>query len=212
MGAVDIAPSIMASHSDAYAEQIERVASFAHRLHIDIADGFFAPNKTVDASEIWWPGGLLADVHVMYRRPVEVLDSLIALRPQLVVMHAESEGDFLTFAKKLHYHGIQAGVALLPKTPVSYIREAIGAVDHVLLFGGDLGHYAGSADLSQLRKAHEIRQLSRRVEIGWDGGVTDKNIAEITQAGVEVVVSGGFLHKAPSAKRAYDTLREALAR
>lgn len=208
---VDIAPSIMASHADAYAEQIERVASFSSRLHIDIADGLFAPNKTVDISEVWWPGGLQADVHIMYRRPIEIIDAVIGLRPQLAIMHAEADGDFVTLAKRLHYHGIQVGVALLPKTPVSYIAGAIDVVDHVLLFGGDLGHYAGQADLSQLSKATEVRRLSRRVEIGWDGGVNDQNIKTIADAGIEVIVSGGYLHKAPSAKQAYDTLVEALA-
>lgn len=207
---IDIAPSIMASHLDAYAEQVEHVSSFAHRLHIDIADGIFAPNKTVGASDIWWPGGLLADVHVMYRRPIEVLDTLIALRPQLVIMHAEAEGDFMILAKRLHYHGIQAGVALLPGTSVSEISDAIELVDHVLVFGGDLGHYAGQADLAQLAKVAEVRSMSSRIEISWDGGVTDQNIKQIADAGVDVIVSGGFLHKAPSARDAYDTLKKAL--
>lgn len=208
--AIDVAPSIMASHLDAYAEQIEHVLGFAHRLHIDIADGVFAPNKTVGASDVWWPGGLLADVHVMYRRPIEVLDTLIALRPQLVIMHAEAEGDFMILAKKLHYHGIQAGVALLPDTSASEISDAIELVDHVLVFGGDLGHYAGQADLTQLAKVAEVRSMSSRIEIGWDGGVTDENIKQIADAGVDVIVSGGFLHKAPSARDAYDTLKKAL--
>lgn len=207
---VDIAPSIMASHADAYAEQIERVASVAQRLHIDIADGIFAPNRTVGASEIWWPGGILADVHVMYRRPIEVLDALIALKPQLVIMHAEAEGDFMLAAKRLHYHGIQAGVALLPQTPVAYIQEAIEVVDHVLIFGGDLGHYAQEADMAQLEKAHAVRGLSPRIEISWDGGVNEQNIRAIAEAGVDVIVSGGFLQRAPDVREAYATLKKAL--
>ncbi len=208
---VSICPSVLATYSEEYKRQIERVAPFATRLHIDIADGVFAPNKTIDASEVWWPGGVQADIHVMYRRPIEVIDTLIALGPQLVIMHAEAEGDFITLAKQLHYHGIQAGVALLPKTPVDIIKPAIDLIDHVMIFSGDLGHYGGQIDLGLLEKAKHIRALSKRAEIGWDGGVTDENIKALADGGVEMIVSGGYIQKAPDAQRAYDTLKAQLS-
>jgi len=207
---VDICPAILATYPEEYKRQVERISSFATRLHIDIADGKFAPNKTVSASDVWWPGGMRADIHVMYRRPIEIIDTLIALGPQLVIMHAEAEGDFMTLAKQLHYHGIEAGVALLPKTPVDLIKPALDIVDHVMIFGGDLGHYGGQADLGLLEKAKQLRALSKRIEIGWDGGVTDQNVKTLVDSGIEVVVSGGYIQKASDAKIAYNTLKTAI--
>lgn len=204
---VDISPSITATYSKEYERQIERVAPFATRLHIDIGDGNFTPNRLIDASEVWWPGGLRADVHVMYRRPIEILDTLIALRPQCVILHAEAEGDFVTMAKKLHYHGIEAGIALLPQTPVSYIVPGFDVIDHILIFSGDIGHFGGSADLSLLSKVREIRLHSHRIEIGWDGGVTDQNVKQLATGGIEVITSGGFIQKASNAEAAYATLK-----
>ena len=182
---IDICPSILATYQEEYTRQIERVAPFATRLHIDIADGNFAPNTTIGADEIWWPGGMRADIHVMYRRPIEVIDSIIALSPQLVIVHAEAEGDFLTLARRLHFHGIEAGIALLPRTPISYISPGIDVIDHVLLFSGDIGHFGGVADLGILDKVRQVRQVSKRVEIGWDGGVLPENVKAIADAGVE---------------------------
>lgn len=204
---VDISPSILATYGEEYDRQIVRVAPFATRLHIDVADGNFAPNKTVGPGDIWWPGGLRADIHVMYRRPVEVIDALIALGPQLVILHAEAEGDFMVMAKRLRYHGIQAGIALLPKTPVELILPGLDLIDHILLFSGDLGHFGGHADMDILKKVHDIRLRSHRVEIGWDGGVTADNIQQLSQSGVEVAVSGGYIQKAANAREAYDTLK-----
>lgn len=206
----DISPSILASYALEYNRQIERVAPFATRLHIDIADGEFAPNLTVGPSDIWWPGGMRADVHVMHRRPIEIMDALIALSPNLIIVHAEAEGDFINLAKRLHYHGIQAGIALLPQTPAEYIRPGIESIDHVLVFSGDLGHFGGKADLSQLAKVKEVRAMSHRVEISWDGGVLPENIKAIADGGVEVVVSGGFIQKARKPKEAYEQLQDAL--
>jgi ribulose-phosphate 3-epimerase len=207
----DISPSILASYPLEYNRQIERVAPFATRLHIDVADGIFTPNQTIDVTNIWWPGGIRADIHVMYKRPVEILDELIALQPQLIIVHAEAEGDFITLAKKLHYHGIEAGIALLPQTQPEYIRPGIELIDHVLIFSGDLGHFGGSADMSQLEKARIVRSMSSRAEIGWDGGVTDQNIRALAEGGIEVIVSGGYIQKARDAKKAYEQLHNILA-
>lgn len=209
MAAASICPAVLATYPEEYNRQIERIAPFATRIHIDIADGVFAPNKTIAASDIWWPGGIRADVHVMHKRPAEIIDALIALRPQLVILHAEAEGDFMTVAKQLHYHGIEAGVALLPKTPVELIRPAIDIVDHVLVFSGDLGHYGGQLDLTHLEKVKQLRRMNHRIEIGWDGGVTDKNIRQLVEGGVEVAVSGGFIQKAHDPSGAYMKLKQA---
>lgn len=204
---VDICPSILATYGEEYTRQIERVAPFATRLHIDIADGNFAPNTTIGPNDIWWPGGIRADLHVMYRRPIEIMDSIIALSPQLVIVHAEAEGDFMVLAKRLHYHGIEAGIALLPQTPVDYVLPGIEQIDHILLFSGDIGHFGGVADLSILEKAKQIREHSHRVEIGWDGGALPENVARIAESGVEVIISGGFIQKAENSAEAYATLK-----
>lgn len=204
-----ICPAILATYEEEYKRQIERVAYFSTRLHIDYADGVFAPNKTIDATNIWWPGGVRADIHVMHKRPIEILDTLIALSPQLVILHAEAEGDFITFAKQLHYHGIEAGVAILPKTPVSMIAPALNIIDHVMIFSGDLGHYGGEVDLGLIEKAKQIRKLNHRIEIGWDGGVTDSNIGQLVKGGIEVIVSGGYILKAQDAALAYNNLKKA---
>lgn len=202
-----ISPSITATYEQEYRRQIEHVAPFATRLHIDIADGKFTPNKLIDASQIWWPGGLRADVHAMYKRPIEIIDTLIALSPQLVIFQAEAEGDFALLARKLHYHGIEAGIALLPQTPVEYILPGIELIDHVLIFSGDLGHFGGQIDLGLLDKVAAIRAVSSRVEIGWDGGANDANVRALAEAGVEVIISGGYIQKAEQPAEAYATLK-----
>lgn len=206
----DICPAVLAEDQAAYEQQITNVVPFATRVHIDIVDGTFAPNQTVGASDVWWPGGMRADIHVMYERPHEIIDTLIALDPQLVIVHAEAQGDFMSFAKKMHYNGIEAGVALLPQTPVEIIRSAIDHIDHVLIFSGDLGKYGGQANLDLLQKVKDIRALTMRAEISWDGGVNVDNARVLAEAGVEVLISGGFIQKAENPAQAYQSLKATL--
>ncbi len=208
--AAEICPTVTTDDLTIYQRQIEQSVTYAHRIHIDVSDGVFTRNRLIDIENIWWPGGMRADIHVMYKQPFDHMEALIALRPQLIIVHAEAEGDFREFVAQVHRYGIEVGVALLPETPVETIRPALEAIDHVLLFSGHLGHFGGHADLNLLRKAAELKALKPRIEIGWDGGVNDQNAAQLAKGGVDVLNAGGYLHGAVEPKIAYATLKAAI--
>ncbi len=203
----DICPTITAYDSSMYLSQISRLTPFAKRIHIDLCDGVFAPTNTIDPDKIWWPGGLRADIHVMYKDPSTVFDIIRALGPQLVIVHAEADGDFGQMAENLHKHGVEVGVALLPNTSLNELIPALSIIDHILIFSGNLGHQGGStADLKLLDKAREARSRKPSLEIGWDGGVNENNIQHIVDAGVDVINVGGFIQQSHDPKHAYDVL------
>lgn len=205
---IDICPTITTDDPKEYRIQMERVVPFATRIHIDLADGEFTPNALTPIDQVWWPGGVRADLHIMYKRPLDHLEELLALDPQLVIVHAEADGDFLTFAEALHAHGIEAGVALLPETTPDVLKPGLALIDHVLIFSGNLGYQGGShADTQLLDKVTAIKELKPTIEIGWDGGVNDQNAAELVRGGVEVLNVGGFIQQAPNAQEAYAALR-----
>ena len=201
-----VCPTITASNTDEYKSQIERIAAFAHRVHIDVADGTLTSNVLVSIDEVWWPGGVRADIHVMHKRPLEHLPALIALGPQLVILHAEAEGDFIEFARILHRHGIEAGIALLPETPAETILPGLDVIDHVLVFSGSLGKFGGIANMSLLQKVQDLKRLKPQLEISWDGGVNAENAKQLSDGGVDVLNTGGFIHKSANPQSAYATL------
>jgi ribulose-phosphate 3-epimerase len=206
--AATICPAVLASNTDDFRQQMERIARFATRVHIDLADGQFAPTKTIGIDQVWWPGGMRADLHVMYRQPFAHAKLFLDLAPQMVVVHAEAEGSFVVFAELMHRHGIEVGVALKPETPVELIRPAMAWIDHVLIFSGNLGHFGGTANLQLLGKVQQLRQLKPQLEIGWDGGINDQNAAQLARGGVEVLNVGGFIQHASNTAQAFEILRE----
>jgi ribulose-phosphate 3-epimerase len=207
----DICPTITAENAHLYRTQVERVAPFATRIHIDLSDGVLSPNKLLDMDKVWWPGGVRADMHVMLENPFEHVELYRALGPQMVIVHAEAKGDFLEFAETMHRHGIETGVALLPDTPVKTILPAIDLIDHVLIFSGHLGYYGGQADLGLLDKVKQLRELKPTLEIGWDGGINDQNALALAEGGVDVLNVGGFIQRAADPEAAYNQLRQQLS-
>jgi ribulose-phosphate 3-epimerase len=198
-----ICPAILASTEEEYKQQMEQIASFAHRIQIDLTDGTFAEPKTISADRAWWPVGIEADFHLMFRDPEKAARAVIAHKPHMIIVHAEADGSFEAFADFCRHHGVKAGVAILQKTPVSVVLPMLHSIDHVLIFAGNLGHFGGSADLAQLEKVKVLKNQKPELEIGWDGGINDQNISELAFAGVDVFNVGGFIQKAESPQMAY---------
>lgn len=204
-----IAPAILAENADLYKQAIDRVQPFAQRVHIDISDGEFAPTFTVGLNEVWWPEGWTIDIHAMVARPVEHLQTLVQLKPSMVIFHAETDMEQLpSVMATLKQYDIKAGVSLLRSTVPSSVSAAIQQADHVMVFTGDLGRYGGTANLMQLEKVRLIKQINPEAEIGWDGGVNVDNAYTLTQGGVSVLNVGGAIQKAMNPAEVYEQLVE----
>lgn len=201
-----ISPAILAESADQYKAIVDRLHPFAQRVHIDLTDGEFAPAFTVSPAQVWWPETWTADVHAMVARPSEYVETLISLKPNLIVLHSEAQEDILPLLKQIQAASVKAGVALLRSTVPSTVADLIEASDHVMIFSGDLGHYGGTASLMQLEKVRLIRNIRADVEIGWDGGVNVENAFSLAQGGIDVLNVGGSIATADDPKAAYDTL------
>lgn len=201
-----IAPCLLAETPDDYKAMVERIHSFAQRVHVDISDGEFAPAFTVGAAQVWWPQEWLVDIHAMVARPSEHLETLISLKPHTIIFHAEVKEDIVPILQHIKKFEIKAGVALLKQTVPNTIAPAIEAADHVMIFSGELGKYGGTASLMQLEKVRLIRAIKQDVEIGWDGGVNVENAYSLAQGGVDVLNVGATLAKAEDPAATYATL------
>lgn len=201
-----IAPTILCETEADYKTTVERLHPFAKRVHIDLTDGAFAPTFTIGVDKIWWPKEWEVDIHAMVTQPSQYVDALIQLKPSLIVFHAEAQEDLLPIIQKVKAAGIHAGVALLKTTVPSTVSQYIEAVDHVLVFSGDLGHYGGTADLMQLEKVRLVRNIRGDLEIGWDGGAAIENVFGLAQGGVGVINAGGAINKASDPAGAYNAM------
>lgn len=201
-----ICPTVTAKTPDEYKRQARTAMDIAKRIHIDLADGIFAPVRLISPGKIRLPSSVRVDVHLMYKKPEAQLNRLIELEPDLVILHAESEGNFVEMADRLHESGIKVGVALLPKTAPTVIEPALELIDHVLIFSGDLGHFGGTANLGLLKKAEYLKQRKPSLEIGWDGGINSTNVKRLVEGGVSVLNVGGYIQKADNPRAHFDSL------
>ncbi|RWZ78096.1 MAG: hypothetical protein EOT04_03000 [Candidatus Chaera renei] len=206
-----ICPAVLAADPQDYRRKINIVTAFAKRIHIDLSDGDFAPGRSINPIQAWWPPGVLADIHLMYRHPLEHIETMVSLGPNLAIIHAEAEGDLAGMMEHLKRCGQKIGLAMLADTEPDRVSQLIGLADHVLIFSGKLGSYGGSADLSLLQKIGAVKRINSQAEIGWDGGADPSNVQTIAAAGVEVIVAGGSIMQAGDPAAEYAKLANSIS-
>ncbi|MDX1766275.1 MAG: hypothetical protein R3313_04975 [Candidatus Saccharimonadales bacterium] len=206
-----IAPTITSGNPEDFKKEIERVESFSQRLHIDLADGHFAPSTLINPAQVWWPDGAIADIHIMFERPEEILETLISLEPSLIIFQAESQGDLAGMIEHLKDMEFRTGIAMLKETSVESANGLVEMVDHVLIFSGSLGYHGGKVQFSLLEKVAKAKEINPGAEIGWDGGINDSNAAQLVQGGVDVLNVGGFIQNAEDPASAYRSIQDKLS-
>jgi ribulose-phosphate 3-epimerase len=175
-------------------------------VYIDFSDGNFYPKLLFNLAHSYLPSNLIAYMHLMYKRPHDELETVMSLKPNLVIIHAEAEGELDAIVLRLQSVGIKAGVALLQDTKPEDHAELLSLADHILIFSGDLGHYGGKADLTLLTKASTIRGINATAELGWDGGVSIENAPLLMSGGIEILDVGGGIQRVDDPAGAYASL------
>lgn len=202
----EIVPTILATSPEQYQQFVAAYQGFAKRVQLDISDGQFTPTVTIPAAGLTWPEGWQMDIHMMVAKPSEHMQNLIAMKPNMVIFHAETGEDLRPLFDQLKAAGIKCGVALAKTTYPPKVKPFIEAADHVLIFAGELGRQGSAADILQIEKVPLITAIKSDVEIGWDGGANMENVRAIAHAGVQVINVGAALATSQNPAAAYDEL------
>lgn len=199
-----IAPSILAADFANLQRDIEMINnSEADWFHIDIMDGVFVPNISFGMpvlEAISKHAKKTIDVHLMIVDPDRYIKTFAALGSNILTVHYEACTHLHRTLQAIKAEGMKAGVALNPHTPVELLSEVIQDIDLVCLmsvnpgFGGQSFIENTYSKIENLKALINKKNTSTLIEI--DGGVTDKNAAQLVKAGADVLVAGNYVFKA----------------
>ncbi|WP_394892311.1 ribulose-phosphate 3-epimerase [Mesorhizobium sp. AaZ16] len=182
------------------ADDLKRIESHADVLHIDVADGHFAPALLFFpdlAARLRKASTLPIHVHLMVADAVlhDQVDQFAEAGADLISVHAENgnAGEALTRIKD---HGLASGVVLRVETPVAASRPFLDRIDFLTLLGTAIGVKGQGLDPSaadRLREAGRyISETGRRVVLAADGGIRENTVPLLRSAGAETVVMGSL--------------------
>ncbi|HEY2004020.1 MAG TPA: hypothetical protein VGH44_02800 [Candidatus Saccharimonadia bacterium] len=205
-----VAPTILATTPEDYAHRINNVKPFAKRLHIDVADGVFEDQKSVGLTQVYDIDGVPFDLHLMMAHPESQLENIIALQPQLVIVHYEAPFDREAFFKELRQLEIRVGLAIKTETTIDQVKDVLSTVSHLVVFTGRLGHNGGEFRGDCLEKIGQARAINPNLEIAVDGGLNQETARLAVEAGADLLDVGSFIQDSVDPEIAYVAI-EAIA-
>ena len=205
---IKIAPSILSADFGALREDVIKVEKAgAHWLHLDVMDGHFVPNLTMGpdiVKSIRKDSSLFFDCHLMISDPEKYMESFIKAGAELICFHAETVNDISALIDKIHSYGVKAAVAIKPGTSEECVLPFLHKLDMVLIMSVEPG-FGGQKFMPEvLGKVRNIRahKDGKNIDIQIDGGINEETAAYAAEAGVNILVAGSAVFKAPSYEEA----------
>ncbi len=213
-----IAPSILSADFTCLGEELKAVEKGgADWIHIDVMDGQFVPNITygpiiVEACKR--VSSLKLDVHLMIEKPDARIPDFAKAGADYISVHAEACTHLHRSLQLIKSLGVKAGVALNPATPLSGIEYIIDQLDFVLVMSVNPGFGGQKFIESSITKIKALSDMLKKHEsdaiIQVDGGINNKTISTVAQAGATSFVAGSAIFNTPDYAETISGLRQAI--
>jgi ribulose-phosphate 3-epimerase len=195
---IELAPSILSADFARLAEQVRMIVEGgATLLHVDVMDGHFVPNITIGppvVASLRKATRVPLDVHLMIENADQYIPAFADAGASWISVHQEACVHLHRTLELIHSHGLLAGVAINPATPIATLSEVTDLIDFVLVmsvnpgFGGQKFIPRSLEKIRHLVTMRNAKNAGFRIEV--DGGVALDTIAAVVRAGAEVLVAG----------------------
>jgi ribulose-phosphate 3-epimerase len=184
-------------------EELERIRPYADLLHLDVADGHFAPSLLLFpdlAARVRATCELPVHVHLMVAGTILAaqIDQFAEAGADVISVHAECGSAVPGALDRIRRCGLRAGLVLRVETPVSALAPYIEQADFLTLLGTAIGVKGKGLHESALERMQQARDLVRRaaprhrVVLSADGGIRHDTVPLLRGAGAQAVVLGSL--------------------
>lgn len=199
------------------ADDLERITPHADVLHVDVADGHFAPALLFfpdQVARLREATTIPIHVHLMVQDTILLaqIDQFAEAGADLISLHVENSAVAEAALDRLAALGVAAGMVLRIETPVAQAARWLPRLDMLTLLGtaiGVKGQGLSPLACDRLREAGGLIAASgRRIVLAADGGIRDNTVPQLRAAGAETVVLGSLAFGAPDLAARMGWLRD----
>jgi ribulose-phosphate 3-epimerase len=204
MKMIEIVPAILVKTIDELNQRVKEVEPYVNRIQLDIMDGIFVPNKTIQPEDMSiFKTKLMKEAHLMVDDNEKYVDAFLDLGFDMIIVHYESCKDIPRIIKKVKGRGKKIALAINPPTLVSAIKDYLDDLDMVLIMSVNPG-FSGQGFLPEiLPKIKELRKMKKNLDIEVDGGIKLGTTKLVAEAGANIIVSCSGIY-------GYDNKKEAM--
>ena len=151
------------------------------------------------------------DVHLMIENPDDYIEDFVKAGADIITVHAEACTHLNRTIQHIRSCGVRAAAALNPATSLTALDWILPDLDMVLLmtvnpgFGGQKYIPSSTEKIRRLRAMMTQAGLDTDIEV--DGGIGTDNLAEVLEAGANVIVAGSRIFRGDIAGNTRDFLQ-----
>jgi ribulose-phosphate 3-epimerase len=187
------------------AADLARLTDHADMLHIDVADGHFAPAFLFfpdQVAAIRKASAIPIHVHLMCADSILLhqVAQFAEAGADVISVHAENANAAEAIAA-IRARGLAAGLVLKVETTVAAATQHLAHIDVLTLLGTAIGVKGQSLDPTACDRLHQARGLiagvGHRIILAADGGIREHTVPDLRGAGADAVVMGSLAFAAP---------------
>ncbi len=204
-----IIPAIIAKSQSELDENIGKVAKYSRLIQLDIMDGQFVPNTSLDFDFILPKTSCQYEAHLMINDPAAWIRHH-ADKAHTILAHIESVHDPTALIEQVRRKEKKVGFALNPETSLDSVKEHLDDIDQVLIMTVNPGFYGSPFLPEMVKKIAALRKYVPTLDIEVDGGITPDTLLQVYHAGANMFVSGSYIVKAPDVQAAIQRMKDML--
>jgi ribulose-phosphate 3-epimerase len=189
-----IVPAVIAKNQEELEGILKKIADSASLIQLDIMDGKFVPNHSLDFDFQLPREKHSYEAHLMVENPKKWIESF-GKRVDAIIVHFESATTSRKTIRSIKNIGKKAALALNPETKIDQIADYLDDLDQVLIMTVNPGFYGSPFLPEVMGKITELRQKRPGLDIEVDGGINPETIELVDKAGANLFVSGSYLVK-----------------
>ncbi len=208
---IEIVPAILSKTKDDFLQKVKQTV-FTPIIQIDLMDGEFVDNKTINLDDINLSvfENRVVEYHLMVKKPKDWIDKIPDGKNSIIQVHVEScmnETEQKEIAQMVLSKGCAMCWVLNPDTAIDKIKY-MKNVNELLVMTVYPGKSGQKYIPEMEKKISALRVKYPHIIIEVDGGVNEKTLVGAVKAGANRLVGASAIFSHEDTKQAYENLKK----
>lgn len=209
-----VAPSMLAADFGNMATEVKNIEKWgADIVHADVMDGVYVPNITFGMPMIKafkQNSTLPVDAHLMITKPEKYVGKFCDAGADIVTFHPDASDDVQGALDIIKSKGKKCGLVVNADVDFDVAKPYLNQIDMLVIMTVQAG-FGGQSFMPQCLEKAKLGAIERekygyKYLIEVDGGVSEKNIMLLKDAGVDVAVAGSSVFKSENPQKTIKSL------